>query len=102
MAPMHALSFRRYLAAIPMGLVAALVIAGPALAHGAVPAAPPSVAAVVLGWDLEPAVAVPLVVVAIWWWRILAGIDRRHPEHPVPKRRRWAFLAGLAAIAIAL
>ena len=99
---MHALPLRRHLAAIPVGLAAALLSAGPAAAHGAVPASAPDLGNILLGWDFEPAVALPLVAVALWWWWMLAAIDRRHPEHPVPRRQRWAFLAGLTAVAFAL
>ncbi len=99
---MNRLPPRLHLAAIPLGLAAAVLASGPAMAHGTVPAAAPSVGTILLGWELDPAVALPLVFVAIGWWRLLAGIDRRHPEHPVPRRQRWAFLAGLTAIALAL
>ncbi len=86
------------LAALFLGLLAAL----PAAAHGAVPEDPPDAASLLLGWEVEPAVALPLIAVAILWWRLLASVDRAHPEHPVPARQRWAFLGGLAAIALAL
>lgn len=99
---MPVMRLRRPLVALPIAVWAALAGTGPALAHGPVPPDPPSLAGLVLGWRFEPAVLLPLLAVAIWWWRTLDGIDRGHPEHPVPKRRRWAFLAGLAAIAVAL
>ena len=92
----------RRLIAVPCTVAAGLLVAAPALAHGPVPASPPSPASLVLGWHFEPAVALPLIAVAIWWWRMLDGIDRRHPDHPVSGRQRWAFLAGLAAVAVAL
>ena len=63
---------------------------------------PPTVLNLLFGWDFEPAVILPLVGVVIWWWRMLAAIDRDHPDHRVPSRQRWAFLAGLAVIAFAL
>jgi len=85
-----------------LAATAAAALAGSALAHGTVPAARPDAAALVLGWDFEPAVILPLLAAAIWWWRLTAGIDRAHPDHPVPARQRWAFLAGLLAIAVAL
>lgn len=106
---MHAARFRERPAAVALGVAAGLLIAaagllvaGPALAHGPVPAAPPTPGALLFGWNFEPVLALPLIVLALWWWRILGRIDRGHPEHPVPRRQRWSFLAGLAVIAIAL
>jgi putative copper resistance protein D len=55
-----------------------------------------------LGWSFEPILTLPLLVAAIAWWRIVAAADRAHPDRPVPAVRRWSFLAGLAAIAVAL
>jgi cytochrome c oxidase assembly factor CtaG len=93
---------RRHLAGVPLGLLASLLVAGSALAHGAVPADPPTVVNLLLSWDIEPAVILPLNGVVVWWWRMLAAIDRDHPAHRVPSHQRWAFLAGLAVIAFAL
>jgi putative copper resistance protein D len=72
------------------------------LAHGPVPAEPPTVLNLVLGWTLEPAVALPLLAAALGWIWIVRRIDRLHPASPVPRRRSVAFLGGLAVIAIAL
>ena len=75
---------------------------GAVTAHGLSPVAPPDGPNLVLGWDIEPVVALGLLVAAIGWWVLLRSIDRGHPEHPVPRRQRWLFLAGLAVIAVAL
>jgi hypothetical protein len=99
---MHRIRRRRHLAGAALGLLASLLVAGSALAHGSVPAAPPTVVNLLLAWDFEPAVILPLIGVVIWWWRMLAAIDRDHPAHHVPGHQRWAFLAGLAVIAFAL
>ncbi|MES2209569.1 MAG: cytochrome c oxidase assembly protein [Chloroflexota bacterium] len=92
---------RRLLVA-PVALIAWAVGALPVAAHGEVPTVPPDAANLLLGWDIEPAVALPLLVAAVAWWRLLGAVGRGHPEHPVPRRQRWAFLGGLAAIAVAL
>ncbi len=92
----------RTLIGLPLGLIAAGLVVGPVLAHGPVPADPPSLSNLVLGWSFEPAVVLPLVVAAIGWLRIVARIDRAHPANPVPRRRTVAFLGGLFAIAVAL
>jgi putative copper resistance protein D len=93
---------RPALLAAVLGPAAALSGAGVALAHGPVPAVPPNPLNLVFGWTLEPAVLLPLLVVAVGWLRLIGRIDRAHPANPVPRRRRVAFLAGLGVIAIAL
>jgi putative membrane protein len=102
MAPMRGQGWHRRFAGVAAAVGAALVAAGPAAAHGPVPAARPDAASVLLGWDFEPAVILPLLAIAIWWWRVLGSIDRNHPDHPVPARQRWPFFLGLLAIAVAL
>lgn len=71
-------------------------------AHGLAPDEPPDAANLILGWEIEPIVALGLLATAVAWWLLLRSIDRGHPEHPVPQRQRWLFLAGLAVIAVAL
>ena len=71
-------------------------------AHGPVPTAPPDALNLLFGWNLEPAVLLPVFGSAIIWWRLLAAVNRAHPGHPVAVFQRWAFLGGLAMIAIAL
>jgi putative copper resistance protein D len=55
-----------------------------------------------LGWSFEPAILLPLAVVAIGWVVAVRRVNAAHPANPVPRGRTVAFLAGLAAIAIAL
>jgi putative copper resistance protein D len=76
--------------------------ASPVAAHGPVPAEPPTLASLALGWTVEPFVALPLLAVAIAWLRLVRRVDVAHPDNPVPAVRRWAFLGGLATIAVAL
>ena len=101
MAPMRPSLTRR--AAAGVGLLAvALAGAGPVLAHGPVPAEPPSALGIATGWTFEPAVVLPLGLAVVVWLRLVARVDRAHPANPVPRRRTVAFLAGLGVIAIAL
>jgi putative copper resistance protein D len=79
-----------------------VLAAGPVLAHGPVPAEPPTLLGLVFGWTLEPAVLLPLLAAAVAWIWIVRRIDRSHPANPVPVRRSAAFLGGLAVIAVAL
>ena len=82
--------------------VAATAVASPVAAHGPVPLEPPGAANLILGWSFEPALTLPLVAAAVVWWRLLGAVNRAHPARPVTGLRRWPFLAGLLAIAIAL
>ena len=84
------------------GLLAAGLASGSALAHGPVPTEAPDVANLVLGWSFEPLVVLVLLAAAAGWLALVRRIDRAHPANPVPRRRTVAFLAGLAAIAVAL
>ena len=85
-----------------VGPVAALAVAGVALAHGPVPPIPPDPLNLAFGWTPEPAVLLPLLAAAAGWLRLVGRIDRAHPANPVPRRRSVAFLAGLGVIAVAL
>jgi putative copper resistance protein D len=87
-------------------LIAGFLIAGvtavPALAHGPVPADPPTLLNLAFGWSFEPALILPLVAAAWLWTRAVRQVNAAHPANPVPRRRSVFFLAGLLAIAIAL
>jgi putative membrane protein len=93
---------RSALAAVGLATASVGLAAGPVLAHGPVPAEPPTVLGLVFGWTLEPAVLLPLLAAAFGWIWIVRSIDRRHPANPVPRRRTVAFLGGLGVIAVAL
>jgi cytochrome c oxidase assembly factor CtaG len=93
---------RVLLAAVPAALGAMLVGAPSALAHGEVPAGPPTVTGLLFGWSFEPLVVLGLLAAAAGWVALVRRVDRAHPASPVPRRRSVAFLGGLAAIAVAL
>ena len=92
----------RTLIGLPASVVLLALAAGPALAHGAAPAEPPTIANLAFGWSFEPAVVLPLLVAGFGWLRLVRRIDRAHPANPVQRRRTVAFFGGLAAIAVAL
>ena len=87
---------------VALGALATIGVAGSVSAHGPVPPVPPDAANLLLGWSIEPAVLLPLLVAAVGWLRLVGRIDRAHAGNPVRRRRTAAFLAGLAVIAIAL
>ena len=93
---------RRGAVALLVGTAASALAPAVALAHGAVPPEAPSIASIALDWTLEPAVVVALLVAGAGWLLLVRRIDRAHPATPVPHRRTFAFLGGLATIAVAL
>jgi putative copper resistance protein D len=83
-------------------LVVALAIPASVAAHGPVPADPPSPSSLLLGWTIEPIPALAIVAAIVWWRWAVRTVNVGHPANPVPRRRTVAFLAGMAAIAVAL
>ena len=92
----------RWVAALSGAAVLTVATAGVAFAHGSVPSEAPSALNLLLGWSFDPAVVLPLAVVAIGWIVAVRRVNAAHPANPVPRRRTIAFLGGLAAIALAL
>jgi putative membrane protein len=69
------------------------------LAHADLPADPPTVARMLTAWSAEPAL---LLLVAVGGAYVAAARRASRPGRPWPRRRTAAFLAGLAAVAVAL
>jgi cytochrome c oxidase assembly factor CtaG len=88
--------------AIALASAAALLVAGPVAAHGPVPAEPPSAASLLFGWTVEPVPALGILAALLWWRWAVRRVDAAHPRTPVPRQRTAAFVAGMAAIAVAL
>ena len=82
--------------------VAAIALPSAAAAHGPVPAEPPTLAALALGWHVDPLVAGSLLAAAAGWIWLARRVARLHPGHPVAPARTAAFMGGLVAIAVAL
>jgi cytochrome c oxidase assembly factor CtaG len=59
-------------------------------------------AAVVTTWQFVPQVSVPLALCAALYLTGTRTVARRHPARPWPRARSAAFLAGLAAVAVAI
>ena len=87
---------------LPAAFVAGLGAPRVALGHGPVPAEAPSVANLLLGWSVEPLVALPLAAAGLLWLHLVRRVNAAHRATPVPRRRTATFLGGLAAIAVAL
>jgi putative copper resistance protein D len=82
-------------------LLALVLLPAVAVAHGLAPSAP-TAATLVEGWTFDVAVWVPVILAASAYWMARVVVDRRHPSNPVPRWRLWSWLAGLAAIVVAL
>jgi putative copper resistance protein D len=54
------------------------------------------------GWSFDVDIWLPVVLAALAYWKAADAVDRRHPANPVPRWRRWAWLAGLAVILLAV
>jgi putative membrane protein len=78
------------------------VSAGPALAHGPVPADAPSATSLLLGWTFSPLPTLAIAVAGGWWLWAVVRVNRLHRANPVPRGRTVAFLLGLLALAVAL
>lgn len=100
----HGLPHARAAGAVVVAGALTPLMAFPAsvFAHGPVPADPPAVGGLVFGWSFEPAILLPLALVAVGWVMAVRHVNAAHPSSPVPRIRTAAFLGGLAAIAIAL
>ena len=74
-----------------------------ALAHGGVvPAEPPTVASLVLGWSFDPLVWLPAIVAVLVWRMAVRRVNAAHPGNPVAPVRTWSWMAGVAVLVFAL
>jgi cytochrome c oxidase assembly factor CtaG len=91
---------RRSLRGLCVGALMALT-AGTALAHGSV-APEPTVLIALTTWEPDPLPWLMGVVAASWYLLAARRVNRANPRVPVPRWRIAAWLAGVAAIVIAL
>jgi putative copper resistance protein D len=99
---MAAMTRPRVAAAVCIATAAWLAGVPAVAAHGPVPADPPSLPSLALGWTIEPLPTLGILVALGWWWWAIRRVDAAHPANPVPRRRSLAFVLGMAAIAVAL
>jgi putative copper resistance protein D len=94
-------ALRRGLPSVVAAVAPFVLTSSPTLAHGD-PAGEPSLSTLVDGWSFDVSVWLPILVAGLAFWLAANAVDRRHPVNPVPRWRRWAWLAGLAVIVLAL
>jgi putative copper resistance protein D len=85
---------------LALGLLA--VLAPTALAHGADALVAPTPPEILLDWAFDPLVSIPVLLVGAAYLWAVRRVNRAHPGNTVPRSRVIAFVAGLAAIEIAL
>jgi putative copper resistance protein D len=73
------------------------VVAG----HGIAPV-PGGLAGVLLEWQVEAHVVLPLLGVVVAYWAAVRVVAREHPGNPVPRWRAWCWYAGLVVVLVAL
>jgi putative copper resistance protein D len=90
-------------APVAAALAGLALAAGPVHAHGGeVPTVPPDAGTLLSGWSGDPMVWLPAIVALVLWWLAVRRVNLAHPANPVPRARTWAWVAGLAAILLAL
>lgn len=99
--PRTALSVATAIIAAISAVTATLLTAGTALAHGdEVPA--PQLPGVLLAWRFDPVPTIGVVLPAAAYLWAVRQVTASHPANPPRGWRTWAFLAGLAAMLVAL
>jgi cytochrome c oxidase assembly factor CtaG len=91
----------RFLPPLTAAAALTLALSSPALAHGQAPVEP-TPAILLEGWSFLVDVWLPVILAALIYWAMYAGVNRRHAHNPVPRGRLWSWLAGLGAIILAL
>ena len=91
----------RRLLPMPLALVGPAALPAVAWAHGQEVAAP-TFPGVLLAWSFDPLAIALIGGAALVYLRAVREVNAAHPRSPVSRWRVAAFLAGLAAIAMAL
>ncbi len=87
---------------VPLAVLLVGLVPGAVSAHGPTPTAPPDLASIAFGWTFEPLPTLGIVIALGWWRWAVRRVNRAHPANPVPRQRSVAFVAGMAALAVAL
>src|SRR6187551_747384 len=79
----------------------AFALPAPVAAHGFAPA-PDSLLTVLLAWQLEAHVILPLAAAALLYHWAVAKVNAAHPTNRVPSFRYWCWQSGIFVLVIAL
>jgi putative copper resistance protein D len=90
------------LAAATLALVSlSLLLPGAVAAHGVAPV-PSSLLDVLLAWQNEAHVLLPLALAFLVYRWMVGRVNLLHPANPVPRYRVWSWYAGLLVLFVAL
>jgi cytochrome c oxidase assembly factor CtaG len=93
---------RRLPVVVGAGVVATLLAAPVASAHGgAVPPAPEA-GSFLLAWSFDPLVWLPAIAALLLWRHGVGRVRRLHPARPVARRRTVSWTLGVVALLVAL
>ena len=92
---------RRVVISLPFAVALLALAATVALGHNDRPPVP-AFPSVLLAWTLDPVPIVGVCIAAAAYLWAERRVARGHPASPAPRHRRWLFMAGLAAILVAL
>lgn len=95
------MTIHRRLGAIGIGAVVSSMVPAAVMAHGEAVTAP-SFPEVLLAWSFDPLAIALIGIAALVYLRAVREVNAAHPRTPVPRWRTVAYLAGLAAITVAL
>src|SRR3954468_12958293 len=82
-------------------ILLALALPAPVAAHGFAPA-PESLLTVLLAWQLEAHVILPLLAAALIYRLGADRVNDAHPNNPVPRFRYWCWQGGILVLFVAL
>ena len=102
MPSMASRALRQIAPALLVSTAGVLAIAGPVAAHGEVPAEPPSLPGLLLGWSFPVLPTLGILVALAWWAWAVGRVNDGHPATPVPRRHSVAFGGGMLALGLAL
>jgi putative copper resistance protein D len=77
------------------------LVPGPVAAHGYAPP-PDSIWSVLLAWQLEAHIILPLLAAALIYRYAAGKVNSAHPHNPVPRFRYWSWMGGILVLFIAL
>jgi putative copper resistance protein D len=78
-----------------------LAVPAAVAAHGIAPA-PASWIDILLAWQIEPHVVLPLFGLWLAYWLGVRHVARAHRANPVPRWRAWSWYLGLLVVLVAL
>ena len=93
---------RRLSVVLGAGVVATLLAAPAASAHGGGVPPAPEAGSFLLSWSFDPLVWLPAIAALLLWRHGVGRVRRLHPARPVARRRTVSWTLGVVALLVAL